>query len=123
MSVRRRADPGMVTAELAVAIPVLVVVLALALSAVRLGLDRVRVVDAAHVGARLAARGEGPLAVRAAALRAAPRGAQVHTALWAGSVRVTVRAPAPPMLAGLGLDTVVSGSAVARLESPQGGSG
>ncbi len=123
MSARRRADTGMVTAELAVAIPVLVAVLALALSAVRLGLDRVRVVDAAHVAARLAARGETPLAARAAALRAAPRGAEVSIAPGAGWVRVTVRAPAPPVLAGLGLDTAVSASAVARLESPQDGSG
>ena len=64
----------MATAELAVALPSLVLVLALALAALDLGIAQVRCVDAARVGARLLARGEpaGPVLaeVRAAGPRA-----------------------------------------------------
>lgn len=67
----------MVTAELAVAIPALTLVLLMALTAVRAGIDQVRCTDAARVGARLAARGEAPEAVRREAARVAPEGAQV----------------------------------------------
>ncbi len=64
----------MVTAELAVAVPALLLVLAVALSAVQLGIDRVRCVDAAQAGARLLARGEPEAAVRAAVRPARPAG-------------------------------------------------
>lgn len=123
MTGRARRDVGMVTAELAVAIPVLVLVLALALSAVRLGIDRVRVVDAAHAAARLAARGESERAVRAAALRAAPQGTVVLVVPDGDAVRVTVEAPAPPMLSGLGVVPGARGSALARLEAAGGACG
>ena len=50
----------MVTAELAVVLPALLLVLAVALSALGLAVDQVRCVDAAAAGARAAARGDSP---------------------------------------------------------------
>lgn len=110
----------MVTAELAVALPALVAVLALGLGAVRLGVDRVRVVDAAHVAARLAARGEPTSVARAAARDIAPGGATVTVSVVPGEVRVVVSAPAPPLLGVLGLEAPSRGEATARLEGSDG---
>ena len=78
----------MVTAELAVAIPAVVLVLAMCLAGVTAGIDQIRCVDAARLAARSAARGDTSDAVRAAALSAAPAGASV--AVTAGSTIVTV---------------------------------
>jgi hypothetical protein len=66
-----------VTAEFAVALPAIVAVLAVALSAVAAAMAEVRCVDAARAGARAAARGETPAAALAAARGAAPAGATV----------------------------------------------
>ncbi|PKW26510.1 hypothetical protein ATL31_1322 [Phycicoccus duodecadis] len=112
----------MVTAELAVAVPALLVVLALALSAVRLGIDGVRAVDAAHLAARAVARGETPSAARAEAVDHAPPGSRVVVDVGGAWVGVTVTPPVPPLLAALGVGAA-SGDARARLEasSPQGG--
>ena len=62
------------TAELAVALPALVLVLAVALAGLDLGVAQVRCVDAARVGARLLARGEPPAQPLAEVRAAAPRG-------------------------------------------------
>jgi Flp pilus assembly protein TadG len=61
----------MVTAELAACLPVLVLVLAVAVSAVSVVATRVRVQDAAREAARAAARGD-PAAARQLAARVAP---------------------------------------------------
>jgi hypothetical protein len=53
-------DRGTVTAELAVAVPAVLLVLAACLGGLRVGAERLRVVDAAAQGARLAAVGEPP---------------------------------------------------------------
>jgi hypothetical protein len=58
-------ESGMVTAELAVALPTLLLVLAVGLGAVSVVAGRVRCVDVAAVAARLAARGESPSTVAA----------------------------------------------------------
>lgn len=107
----------MATAELAVALPSLVLVLVVALSAVDLGLAQVRCVDAARLGARLVARAEPPSVVLAAVRRAAPGDAQVVVARTGehGSVTVTGRAPAVLRLLGVGDQP--RATAVARLES------
>jgi hypothetical protein len=86
------SEAGMVTAELAVAIPAVVLVLALCLAGVTAGIDQIRCVDAARLAARSAARGDTPGAVRAAALSAAPRGATVALAVEDATVSVTVEA-------------------------------
>jgi hypothetical protein len=69
----------MVTAELAVALPALVLVLAMALGVLAVGTARLRCADAARAAVRLAARGEPPAAVRAAA-----------TAIGAGDATVRI---------------------------------
>ncbi|QKE83621.1 TadE family type IV pilus minor pilin [Arthrobacter sp. NEB 688] len=104
------------TAELAVAVPSLLLVLALGLSAVQLGVDRVRCADAAQVGVRLLARGESEAVARAAALRVAPGGAVVEVGGAGAQVEVTVRAPAPPLLGTLGAVPRVEAVVVARRE-------
>lgn len=88
----------MVTAELAVAIPSVVLVLALCLGAAKAAVDQIRCVDAARVASRAAARGDDPARVRALAAASAPAGANVQVSGVAGSadggsgggVRVTV---------------------------------
>ena len=68
-----RSDSGAVTAELAACLPVLFVVVAVALSAVTVAGDRVRVQDAAREAARAAARGD-PTTAQQLAAAAAPGG-------------------------------------------------
>ena len=72
-----RADAGMVTAELAVAMPALVLAGLLAMAGIQLTSAQLRCLDAAGVAARLAARGEVPADVQSAARAAAPGGAEV----------------------------------------------
>jgi len=79
----------MVTAEAAVAMPALLVVVVLLLAALGLGVDQVRCVDAAGAAARLAARGDSDPVVLAEARRLAPPGASVS--LTASGDRLTVR--------------------------------
>lgn len=83
----------MVTAELAVAMPAVVVVLAVALFTFGLAVDELRCVDAARAGARAAARGDAPGEATAVARRAAPTGSQVRLAMQGSTVTVTVSAP------------------------------
>jgi hypothetical protein len=106
-------DRGMVTAELAVAVPVVVVVLALGLSAIRLGIDEVRCVDAARLAARALARGDSEGSARALAASAAPPGAAVVVAASGAGVSATVSASRD--LAGWRMLTV-RGSATAAKE-------
>ncbi|MFL5912182.1 MAG: TadE family type IV pilus minor pilin [Gaiellaceae bacterium] len=89
------------TAETAVAFPALVVVLAVALWGVSAAAAQVACVDAARAGARAAARGEPPAAVRDAVLRAAPPRAQVSVARDAAITQVVVQAEARSPLKGL----------------------
>ena len=96
MSVRgpRPADRGLATAELAVALPAVVLVLALCLTAMALGVDHVRVEDAARAAARAASRGEPAEVVREVASARAPAGSQVVVDPGTTSVVVRVVAPA-----------------------------
>jgi hypothetical protein len=82
----------MVTAELAVAVPAVVLVLAMCLAGVTAGIDQIRCVDAARLAARSAARGDSSDAVRSAALSAAPAGAIVVVSVGGSTVTVTVEA-------------------------------
>jgi hypothetical protein len=109
-------ERGMVTAELAVAIPSVVLVLAFCLVAVNAGVDQIRCIDAARVAARAAARGDDPARVRALANEAAPSGARVQVSGVDGAVRVVVSAHT----GGWGLlpGWELSASAVTPVESP-----
>lgn len=84
----------MATAELAVALPAVVLVLALCLTAMALGVDHVRAEDAARAGARAASRGEPAGLVRDIVAARAPRGADIRVRAGAESVVVQVVAPA-----------------------------
>lgn len=92
----------MATAEFAVAMPAVVLVLAVSLSALAAGLDQIRCVDAARAAARLLARGETDGAARRAGEALAPGGSELVVSADATLVRVRVTAPAPWALQWLG---------------------
>lgn len=91
---RRRGDDGMVTAELAVAIPVVVLVLACCAAGISAGIDQIRCIDGARAAARSAARGDTLEESRRLALRTAPSGATVEVQRDSSEVRVIVTAHA-----------------------------
>lgn len=105
----------MVTAELAVGLPALVAVLTLAAAGLGLGADAVRCTEAARVGARVAARGDGVAAASAAAQRTAPSGAVVTISSTGRDVHVRVVA-ASGLWARLGLPGQASAEAVVPAE-------
>jgi Flp pilus assembly protein TadG len=105
----------MVTAETAVVLPVLLLVLAGAVAAVTVVGAQLRCVDAAREGARAAARGESVAAVSELTGRAAPDGAITTVTPDGGEVRVTVAARIAP-LGPVPLRITVSAVAVAALE-------
>lgn len=108
----------MVTAELAVALPALVLVIVAGLYGVALVTAQLRCVDAAAVGARLAARGEGAQLVHAAALDAAPPAARLAIAHSSTVVTATVTARvAPPGLSRLLPGVTVVGRASDDVET------
>lgn len=112
----------MVTAETAVVLPVLLLVLAGALAAVTVLGAQLRCVDAAREGARAAARGDDDATVRALVLRAAPDGTAVSVARDGVDVRVRVSGRVPA-LGPVPLHVEVSAEAVARLEPGMSGAG
>jgi len=86
----RFGERGMVTAEFAVVLPAVVLVLALSLGALGLAWDQIRCVDAASSGVRAAARGDSPGAVILVAGRAAPPDALVSVGTSGDIVSVSV---------------------------------
>lgn len=87
---RRGHDAGMATAELALAIPAVVLVLALCLSGMTFALDQLRCEDAARVAARAASRGESADVVREVAASRLPEGARITVRRDGDLVRVEV---------------------------------
>ena len=114
---RRGADTGFVTAETAVAMPVLVALTAVLVWGVLVGAAQIRCVDAAREAARAAARGDPAGQVLGVARAAAPAGAEVLVSVLGESVHVVVsaRSQGPGVLGGL-LSLRVSGSASALRE-------
>ena len=117
MRSRRRAEHGTATAELAVALPTLLLVLAVALAAVDLGLAQVRCVDAARLGARLLARGEAVGSALAAARAAAPDGAAISATTSGSRVTVVVTGHVPASLRAVGALPAPRASAQALVEA------
>jgi Flp pilus assembly protein TadG len=105
----------MVTAETAVVLPVLVLVLVCAVAAVTVVGAQLRCVDAAREGARAAARGEAPAVVAELAGVVAPDGAVTGVRQDGERVRVTVAVEVRP-LGPVPLRTRVSAEAVAQRE-------
>ncbi|MFC6079528.1 TadE family type IV pilus minor pilin [Sphaerisporangium aureirubrum] len=93
---RRRCERGAVTAEMAVGLPVVGLVLGGALWGVVAVGVQLECVDAARVGARAAARGEPLEEVRRVVARAVPAGAVVLVSRDAELSRVTVSATIRP---------------------------
>ncbi|WP_240965134.1 TadE family type IV pilus minor pilin [Streptomyces zingiberis] len=91
------SDRGYVTAEAAVALPVLALFTVTLLWGLTAAAAQIQCVDAARAGARAAARAEPREVALAAARSAAPRGAEVSLRRTDGLVQVTVtvRAPGP----------------------------
>lgn len=114
-------DAGMATAEFAVVLPVIVLVLAFSLTALMIVADQLRCVDAARVAARAAARGDTEAGVHQAGQLAAPAGSVITVKATGatgitGAVVVTVSAP-PRSVAGWQLVPVTpSASATATRE-------
>ncbi|NMM24755.1 MAG: pilus assembly protein TadE [Phycicoccus sp.] len=110
----------MATAEFAVVLPAVVLVLALSLGALGLAWDQIRCVDAARAGARAASRGDTAQAVILVASRAAPSGAEVSMSATGDLVRVSV--VSRPHVAATLLPTLLraSSTATAVLEPSDG---
>ena len=95
MRPRLRRESGMVTVELAAALPVLVLLMLAGLSAVRVVDARERCLDAAREVARAAARGDDAAVARAGAV--VPGGARISIARGADEVTVTVSIVVHPL--------------------------
>ncbi|MET8556004.1 TadE family type IV pilus minor pilin [Streptomyces sp. NPDC004959] len=113
----RGGDMGMVTAESAVVLPLLVVVTLALVWALFAAAAQVRCVDAAGAGARAAARQDPEARAVATARGVAPEGAEVRVEREGDLVRVTVTAEAPGP-GGLGVR--LGSSAVALAEETVG---
>ena len=114
---RAGSDVGSATAELAVGLPALVMMMFAAMTAVSAVLTQLECVDAAREAARAAARGE---AGEAAGRRVGPDEATVSLTAEGGTMRATVSVRVHPLGGRLpGFD--VSATAVAATEPGVGG--
>lgn len=105
----------MVSAEVALALPALVIVVAALVTVIVAVTAQLRCVAAAREGARAAARGESAAVVQQVAARAAPDGANVNVATNGADVTVEVRAVVHPL--GIRMTEInVAGTATALLE-------
>jgi hypothetical protein len=106
----------MATAEFAAAIPALVIVLVLALSAIVTVTDQVRCVDAARATARALARGDEEGAALAVGRRLAPAHATFAVVRSDREVSVVVRGAPAAGLRWLGSRATPTGQAIAVRE-------
>ena len=123
------AEEGVITAEFAVALPAVTVVLALCLGAASTGVAQLKVEESARTAARAAARGDSEAQIRSAVSRidpaqsvqisVSPDDAAVTEEGRARQVHVRVSRPAPGVI-GSATGWVLRADAHARVE---GGSG
>jgi hypothetical protein len=116
--IRQRDVGGSVTAEAAVALPAVVVVLGVIVAVASVAVGQVRCVDAARAAVRLPARCETGRSVVSRAASIAPAGAAVATGVSGAEAVVEVRAAVD---LPLGLRVDVGSRAVADLEPTSGG--
>lgn len=116
---RRSREHGYATAETAVVMPALVVVVLFAVWLLACVGAQLRCVDAARAGARSAARADPSSQVTSLARALAPRGAQVEVTTGGAFVTVVVRAQIHPLgvLVRLLPGTPVSARASAEREA------
>lgn len=107
-----RRERGSVTAEAALVLPVLVVLLTVAVGTVSAVTAQLRCVDAAREAARAAARGESTQTAVELASRAGPAGARINVDSGVERIVVTVTAEVP-IGGGLLPAVTVRGEAVA----------
>ncbi|MDC7123486.1 hypothetical protein OMK64_18295 [Cellulomonas fimi] len=108
-------DAGSVTAELAVGLPVVILLLVVVFAVVGAGLTRAQCLDGARAGARALALGESSAEAVATARRVAGDGSRVRTSRDGEWVTVVVEASVP--VGGLRLGPLTArGSASARVE-------
>lgn len=119
---RDTTDGGYVTAEAAMVLPVLALLLAVGLWAVAVAVAgaQLRCVDAARDAARAAARGESDSVAIALGTAAAPDGAQVKLSHEGGLVVVTVTARVGAGLGPLAAIPAPTVSATATAQSEDG---
>jgi len=113
------SERGSATAETAVVLPVLALLLAFALWALGAISIQLRCVEAARAGARAAARGESAAEIRVRAREVAGSGAEVRVDVSDGEAMVSVArvaAPPWPVLARLWGPLVISAEAIADVE-------
>ncbi len=115
---RSRTERGAVTAEAAMALPMLAVFTLTMAWLVSIGLTEVRALDAAREAARAAARSEDPGRVRALAAAVAPAGSTISITRTSGTVLARVSSPVggPAGLLGPGWGFRVHAEAVAAQE-------
>lgn len=118
---RRRgsSERGTVTAEFAVVLPALVLVLILVVGAGAIGLAQVRVYEAARAGAREAARGEPARDIEKAAKKKAGPGSVVTVSQGKAFAKVHVKTTLPKALHPI--MKTVEASAEARTEGKSSG--
>lgn len=108
-------DRGTVTAEIAVALPCLILILSVALACVRAATTHLECVDAARIGARALARGEDEAAVRALVSQTGPRDSAAELSLASDFARVSVTAPVR-IFSGMSTPLRVGGTAAIPAE-------
>ena len=116
----RSSERGTVTAEFAVVLPALVLVLILVVGAGVIEIAQVRVYEAARAGAREAARGEPSQDIEKAAKRKAGPGSTVTVSQGGGYAKVHVKTTLPKALHPVMKE--VEASAEARTEGESHGS-
>jgi Flp pilus assembly protein TadG len=94
---RYRSAEGSITAETAVVLPALALVVVVLFGVARAVGGQLAVEDAARVGARAAARGETTAEIERLTASVAPPGAAVTVSRVGGLVRVEVSAQVPPL--------------------------
>jgi Flp pilus assembly protein TadG len=111
---RGRARPGQrgsVTAEVAVVLPVLVVLLALLLGTAHIGTVQLQLEEAARAGAREAMRGESSATVEQTVRRLAGSNATTSVAFGSGWTTVEVRARVDgPVVELVGIELIATAS-------------
>lgn len=123
------AEEGVITAEFAVALPAVTVVLALCLGAASTGVAQLKVEESARTAARAAARGDSEVQIRSAVSRidpaqsvqisVSPDDVVVTEAGRAREVHVRVSRPAPGVI-GSATGWVLRADAHARVEGNGG---
>lgn len=110
-------DTGMVSVEFAAALPAVVFVLAVGLSAVRVGIDSIRTADAARVAVRAAARGDPFDRIAALVNSSGPAGSHLTVRHNGDSVMVTVTARVGSPVGWIVGSPTLRSSATAPLEA------